>query len=91
MDRPEDGGLELEAMGYFGDSGSGALIERDGQLHVAGVYSNTEGAFWGSSHFYTRVGGYHAEWIEANLESLERRVRFENCRRPGSEDDEEGD
>ena len=37
MDRPEDGGLELEAQGYYGDSGSGALIERDGQLHIAGV------------------------------------------------------
>lgn len=88
MDRPEDGGLELEAMGFFGDSGSGALIEREGQLHVAGVYSNTEGAYWGSSSFYARVGDYHAEWIEANLESLDRRVRFENCRRPGSEEDD---
>lgn len=26
MTRPEDGGLELESMAHYGDSGSGALL-----------------------------------------------------------------
>jgi len=30
MDRPRDGGLPLEGLGHFGDSGSAALIEVNG-------------------------------------------------------------
>ena len=70
MDRPEDGGLPLESMGHYGDSGSGALLfEPDGTVDsdgfpngkrwIIGVKSNGGPAQWGTSHQYTRVGGYH--------------------------------
>ena len=37
MDRPENGGLPLEAMGHYGDSGSGALLfEHDGTFDEDG-------------------------------------------------------
>jgi len=36
MDRPEDGGLDLESMGHYGDSGSGALLIENDELHIIG-------------------------------------------------------
>ena len=65
MDRPEDGGLDLESMGHYGDSGSGALYEEsDGTLRIIGVKSNGSlTAFYGSAHEYVYVGDYHSTWI----------------------------
>ena len=40
MDRPEHGGLDLESMGHYGDSGSGALMLVDDELRIIGVKSN---------------------------------------------------
>ena len=42
MDKEEDGGLDLEAMGHNGDSGSPALVwdEEIEQYLIAGVYSH---------------------------------------------------
>ena len=77
MDRD---GHELEAMGHSGDSGSGAFIDIDGTLLIAGVKSNGEGARWGSENEYTRVGGELVHpWIDANLKSLEAEVPNTNC------------
>ena len=77
MDRD---GHELEAMGHSGDSGSGAFIDIDGTLLIAGVKSNIEGAYWGSRNEYTRVGGELVQpWIEANLKSLGAEVLNTNC------------
>ena len=78
MDRPEDGGLDLESMGHYGDSGSGALMDVDGELHIIGVKSNGGPAQWGTTHEYTRVGGYHRAWVEANLVS-DTRIAAEGC------------
>lgn len=74
LDRPEDGGLELEVAGYYGDSGSGGFVDDDGELKIVGVLSHGQGAFWGAEHGYTRVGGYHTEWIDANVASPNERV-----------------
>ena len=75
FDSEADGGLATEAMGHFGDSGSGALYRHsDGSLYVAGVKSNGDNGFLGSSHQYTRTGGISRSWILANLDSLEARV-----------------
>ena len=75
MDRPEDGGLELEVAGYYGDSGSGGfVVDENGEMRIVGVLSHGTGAYWGSVHGYTRVGGYHWEWINANMNSVDERV-----------------
>ena len=63
MDSVEDGGLWNEVMGHYGDSGSGALLEKDGEFHIIGVKSNGGMGQYGTSHEYTRVGGYHWKWI----------------------------
>ena len=76
MDRD---GHELEAMGHNGDSGSGAFIDVNGTLLIAGVKSNGERAQWGSENEYTRVGGLAQPWIEANLNSLDAEVPNDNC------------
>lgn len=86
MTRPEDGGLDLESMGHYGDSGSGALLEinpdeEDVTLRrhrIVGVKSNGGPAQWGTSHAYTYVGDYHTDWIQANMESLDQ-VPAEGC------------
>ena len=71
MDRPQNGGLDLEVAVYSGDSGTGGLVEDDkGQIRVAGIASHTEGVFWGAEHGYARVGGYHWDWINDNVNSL---------------------
>ena len=87
MTRPEDGGLDLESMGHYGDSGSGALLEinpdePDHKLRrhrIVGVKSNGGPAQWGTSHAYTYVGDYHTDWIQANKESLNDQVPAEGC------------
>ena len=71
MDRPEDGGVELEVAGYYGDSGSGGFVVIEDEMRIAGVLSHGTGAYWGSVHGYTRVGGYHWEWINDNVNSLD--------------------
>ena len=78
FDRP-DQAHDLEAMGHFGDSGSGAYIDIGGELRIAGVKSNGQDAFYGSRHEYTRVGGINLPWIEANLKSPGRKVSVETC------------
>ena len=48
LDRPSHGGLDLEAIGWSGDSGGPALIERDGKLYVTGVNSGGDCCSYGS-------------------------------------------
>ena len=80
FDSPENGGTRLEAMGHFGDSGSGALARHDdGTLFIAGVKSNGENGFFSSEHEYTRAGGITRDWIYANLASLDARVPVDSC------------
>jgi len=67
MDRPEDGGLPLEASGWSGDSGSAALVDVNGTWQIAGVLSNGEGTAWGSEAEYTRLGGIGYQWIQDNI------------------------
>ena len=59
LDNPNvegSGAVDLESMGHYGDSGSGALyIQNEGQddevLRIIGVKSNgSTTAYWGSSH-----------------------------------------
>ena len=69
----------LEAMGHNGDSGSGAYIDVDGTLYVAGVKSNGQDAFFGSKHEYTRVGDLNQPWITANLASPDAAVAIKEC------------
>ena len=99
MDRPEDGGLPLESMGHYGDSGSGALLfEPDGTFDddgfpngkrwIIGVKSNGGPAQWGTSHQYTRVGGYHWQWVQDNLNSLNERIPADGCDANGGGDDD---
>ena len=78
MTRPEDGGLDLESMGHYGDSGSGALLEinpddppEQRRHRIIGVKSNGGPAQWGTSHAYTYVGLTHTDWIQDNKESLD--------------------
>ena len=79
MDRPERGGHDLEVSGHQGDSGSGALIEVDGELYIAGVLSHGQIPVGiGTFGAYTRVGGYHLDWIEDNLD-INRRVPADGC------------
>ena len=84
MDRPENGGLDLESMGHYGDSGSGALMLVDDEIHIIGVKSNGGPAQWGTSHQYTRVGGYHRDWVEANLVS-DTRIAADGCSASGGD------
>ena len=37
MDRPEDGGLELESFAHWGDQGNGALTLVGDELYIIGV------------------------------------------------------
>ena len=74
MDKPEDGGLDLEVAGYYGDSGSGGFVVIDDELYIVGVLSFGQGPYWGGMGGYPRVGGYHKEWIDANLESPDERI-----------------
>merc|ERR1712079_970813 len=87
MDRPEDGGLDLESMGHYGDSGSGALMLVDGEHYIIGVKSNGGPAQYGTSHQYTRVGGYHKNWVSLNLASLDERIPAEGCDANGGDDE----
>ena len=102
MDRPEDGGLPLESMGHYGDSGSGALLfEPDGTFDsdgfpngkrwIIGVKSNGGPAQWGTSHQYTRVGGYHWQWVQDNLNSLNERIPADGCSGNGGGGGDNGD
>ena len=59
MDSLADGGLWDEVMGHYGDSGSGALIEHEGEFHIIGVKSHGGMGQYGTSHAYTAVGGSH--------------------------------
>ena len=78
FDRPAQA-LALEAMGHYGDSGSGAYVDIDGTLYIAGVKSNGEDAFYGSQHEYTRIGGPAFSWVDANKNSLKKNVPADDC------------
>ena len=87
LDNPNvegSGAVDLESMGHYGDSGSGALYEEaDGTLRIIGVKSNgSTTAYWGSSHEYTYIGDYHKTWIQANIASPESHVGADNCGDP---------
>ena len=90
FDRPADGGLDLEAMGHYGDSGSGALLVEGGEMYIIGVKSNGGPAQWDTTHQYTRVGGYHHDWVEANKSSLNQRVVAPNCGADGGSGGDSG-
>ena len=49
------GGLDLEAIGWSGDSGGPALIERGGKLYVAGVNSGGDCCSYGSVDEFCRL------------------------------------
>jgi hypothetical protein len=58
---------ELEGISGPGDSGGGALIERDGRVYIAGVsccqdHDGTEGLY-GVTEIYPRVS-FYAAWID---------------------------
>ena len=66
LDHPSSSSaVDLESMGHYGDSGSGALYEEsDGTLRIIGVKSNGSlTTFYGSAHEYVYVGDYHSTWI----------------------------
>ena len=98
MTRPEDGGLDLESMAHYGDSGSGALLEINPDEEVEelkrhriiGVKSNGGPARWGTSHAYTYVGDsdFHVDWIKDNMGSLDDQVPAEGCGSNGNIYDE---
>ena len=68
MDNDANGGLELEAMCWDGDSGGPALIEVDGKKKIAGVNSTGEGPGYGKKDEFTRLGSPHANtWILDNI------------------------
>ena len=67
----DEDGLDMESMGYDGDSGSGSFIQRDGELYLIGVNSFGQRPKWGSKQGDVWVGGPAREWILANLESEE--------------------
>ena len=90
FDRPADGGLDLESMGHYGDSGSGALLVDGGEMYIIGVKSNGGPAQWDTTHQYTRVGGYHHDWVEANKSSLNQRVVAPNCGADGGSGGDSG-
>ena len=48
MQKEADGGLAMESMGHYGDSGSGALYQKDGTKFLLGVKSHGDDPFWGS-------------------------------------------
>ena len=74
MDRPEDGGLDLESMGHYGDSGSGALMLVDEELYLIGVQSKRHGYEWGTPFELVALDDNHRAWIDANLDSLDTRI-----------------
>ena len=55
LDRTSHGGLDLEAIGWSGDSGGPALIERGGKLFVAGVNSGGDCCSYGSVDEFCRL------------------------------------
>ena len=91
LDNPNvegSGAVDLESMGHYGDSGSGALyLQNEGQddevLRIIGVKSNgSTTAYWGSNHEYTYIGDYHKTWIQANIASPNSHVGADNCGDP---------
>ena len=74
MDRRMDGGHELESFAHDGDGGAGGLTLVDGELYIIGVSSERHGLDWGDAHALTNAGGYHREWILANLASVDTRI-----------------
>ena len=77
FDSIDNGGLELEAMGIPGDSGGGALVERDGKLWHIGVksyYINNIVYDTGYNYAYIYTGGQHSVWLNANIASLTNRI-----------------
>ena len=90
MNKPNDGGLDNEAAGSFGDSGSGAIIEKNGELFILGVLSHAiysrdfrgvRYQRWGSPYYgaYTSTSGPAFDWVKDNLESLNEAIPARRC------------
>ena len=69
MKRPEDKGVhDLEGVGYFGDSGSPALIKnKDGKWNIGGVNSWVNRLGYEAKAGYARLGGVAYNWIMENI------------------------
>ena len=91
MNKLDDGGLVNEVAGSFGDSGSGAILEKDGELYIIGVLSHgnyskdLDGVLyqkWGSPYYgaYTSTSGRAFEWVKENMQSLDENIDARNCR-----------
>ena len=55
LDRNFNGGLELEAIGWYGDSGGPALIQKYGKTYIAGVNSGGDCCDYGSVDEFCRL------------------------------------
>ena len=68
MTNLRDDGLKHEVSISYGDSGSGALYEKDGQLYTIGVashlYRSREGGDW------IRIWGNYAAYVRTDGASL---------------------
>jgi hypothetical protein len=77
LDAPEDGALSAEGISGPGDSGTPALVDRDGTLEVVGVgsvgVSPGPGRYgeYGSQDVFMRTSHYR-EWIQQTLEERTR-------------------
>ena len=76
FDSPSEGGLFLEAIGWSGDSGSGAIVEQDGTKYIVGVQSNGDCCEYGNQDNYARLGGIAYQWIMDNLASIDEEVNY---------------
>ena len=77
FDSIDNGGEELEVLGIPGDSGGGALFERDGKLWHIGVksyYYTYIGYDTNNQNAYIYTGGQHSVWLNANIASLTNRI-----------------
>ena len=82
------GGLKYEAGGSFGDSGSGALYEKDDLYYIIGVlshgyYNEDEDGNryqrWNALGAYTRTSGASLQWIKANMADLNNATPASDC------------
>ena len=73
LDSPDDGALPAEGISGPGDSGTPALVERDGKLRVVGIGSvgqNPQGkkyGEYGSIDIFIRLKGYE-DWLRSVLD-----------------------
>ena len=67
MNKQDDGGLYLEAIGWAGDSGGPAFIEVDGKLQISGTSSAGRCCDYGDTDAYCRLGDFAWQWIQDNI------------------------